>query len=373
MKRCSPLALIALAACAGSPEPVTTCGGPVLERTIVVLETDYQTSALGRIAGGCLTEEPPDVVLGGDVNLLAAGGRAWAGINEEGTLRAVDGTTLALGPRLDAYAGTLGEGGSAHGIYGVDVDAAGDLWVSRDDAGSVAILKADGTPSATIDLSDLDPEDGVPDMNGILLADGKAFVAVGRLAYPATGETVVKPRGSGLLAVIDAAERTRLGTIDLKGRNPVHALIPTDASMEAIVVATAGLVDQKEKGEGIYRVPLQIGGTAELLVNEDDLGGSVSELVWASDHEAYAIVMGDVPGVNPTTVVAIDPAQKTVTPLRKADAFVHGGIVLTDEWVVVGDHTPGAAKVLFFHRGDGAAREIPASVLRPFALVALPP
>lgn len=372
MKRLTSLALLSLAACTGSTEPVTTCGGPALERTIVVLETDFQSSALGRIAGGCLTEQLPDLVLGSDLNLLAAGGHAYAGINGEGTLRAIDGATLALGPRLQAYAGALGEGGDTHGIYGVDVGAGGELWVSRDDAGSVAVLKADGSPIGSVDLSDLDP-DGVPDMNGILVKDGRAYVALDLLAYTSEGgHLTVTPQEHGAVAVIDNATRQRVLRIELLGGNPAHGLLPTE---DGFVVATPGSFDEAREGDGIDRVRLGATPEVQQVIDEKTLGGSVNELTWASDHEAYAIVLGAVPGVNPTRVVAIDPSQGTVTreltPL--ADAFVHSGLVLTDEYVVVGDHTPGAPRVLFFPRAGGSPREIPASILPPFALVALPP
>ncbi len=77
------------------------------------------------------------------------------------------------------------------------------------------MVKPNGSLEA-VDLSDVDP-DGVPDMNGILVHDGKAFVALGFL--PPWDSTAFGDHATrrGALAVIDVSTRKRIDVIDLHG------------------------------------------------------------------------------------------------------------------------------------------------------------
>jgi hypothetical protein len=375
--------------CASPPSSEESCGHAKTDRPVLVLERGDQTSAIARFADGCLVETPADPVLGYDQNLLGVDGRAFVGLNEQGTLQELDVQKLGkLGPAMDAYADMPGST-TIHGIYGVAIDAAKNLWVSRADAGSIAILRPDGSLDGTVDLSDLDP-DGVPDMNGILIQGGLAYVALGFLEYKDSElGTVVQPRQRGAIVVIDTATREIVDRIDLAGHNPVQALVPTSNENE-IVVATPGVydegvLDEIAKDDGIDRVRLDGSGEVTQLVSEAELGGSVSELVWGGPTEVYAIVLGEEPGINPTRVVQIDPTrpagQRVMKELARAPyfedhdaaAYVHVGLALTEHELLVGDKRSGEPKILVFSRATGEAlAPVPTRVHPPAALLALP-
>ncbi|MFT3766108.1 MAG: hypothetical protein QM820_11420 [Minicystis sp.] len=383
MRRAALFLCLAAAGCDSAPGIETTCDFPALDRTVLVLERSDQTSALARLAGGCFAEAPSDLALGADQYPFAVRGRAFVGVNDRGSLHEIDVDALSFRTTFDVYADHP-KPDRPHGIYGVDVDASGDLWVSRDDVASLVVVKPNGKLDV-VDLSDLDP-DGIPDMNGVLVRDGKAFVALGFLPAwntPAFGDHATR---AGAVAVIDVATRTRLDVIDLIGHNPVHALVPT-ADPDVVVVATPGAHDELASEDGVERVWLDGSRKTEQVIDEKELGGSVEEVVWGSDTEAYAIVLGPEPGLNPTRVVAFDPSkpagQRVTRELAKAPwfadavngaAYVHAGLALAKDHVIVGDHTPGAPGLRIFARQTGAeVAFIPARNAAPWALVALDP
>jgi hypothetical protein len=389
MRRAALILAVAATGCDAAPETTKTCGYPVLDRTVLVVERGTETSALARLRGGCFEEWPADLALGTDQNLFTAGGHAYVGINDSGLLRQIDPETLEFGATVDAYQDHPTPV-RPHGIYGVAADDQGSLWISRDDVGSLAVAKPGGA-FATVDLSGLDP-DGIPDMNGLAVHAGKAFVALGFLpAWNAKPDAGVEAFGdhakrAGALAVLDVATRTVTGTIDLVGHNPVRALVPASADGGVVLVATPGKHDAKAPEDGIDRVWLDGSQATEQLIDEPTLGGSVDEVVWGSDTEIYAIVLGPESGLNPTRLVRIDvsqPAGARVTDLLRAPwftdpvngaAYVFSGLALTKGHVLVGDHTPGQAGIHVFSRDTQAeVAFVPALGGAPQGLVSLPP
>lgn len=370
--------------CASAPEVAETCGHPVLDRTILVLERGEQTASLARLSKGCFTEAPPEILLGADQNLLAAHGEPFVGVNDDGALFRVDVAALALiTPALDAYADGVASK-TVHGIYGVDVDAAKNVWVSRDDVSSLVILRPDGSVEDTVDLRALDKIYFNPRMNGIFIAEPYAYVALGFLPTPISDEAERR----GAIAVIPTAPPhgiTRV--IDMVGKNPVHQLWPIDEEGKTVVVATPGRHDQVEPTDGIDKISLAGGeNAATQVVTESELGASFEEVAWGGEQEVYAITLGPEPGLNPTQLVAIDPTKSGPSKFRvlakapwfadqeNGAAFVHSGLALTKDHVVVGDHTPGAGRIRVFSRATGEqVAAIPTTVGAPWALVALPP
>ncbi len=376
-------ALLALTACSTPDAALTSCGNTTLADPLLILERGDQSAALARLAGGCLTETGPDPVLGTDQNLLAAHARSFVGVNDDGTLRAVDPVTLLLTQTLSVYPDDPpAPSQPPHGIYGVDVDAAGNLWVSRDDLPELAILAPDGSLVAKVDLGTLDPDEHHPDMNGILIEGDRAFVALGFLTHGGGGgimnDTARRP---GMIAIIDTTSHAIVGHIDLVGHNPVHRLVPTDATGQRFIVATPGRHDSIDPDDGIDLVDL-VAGTATQLISETALGGSVDNVVWASPTEAYAITLGPKAGINPTQVIAFDPQRNAVTrTLAKApwfsdpqqgQGYVHVGLAIDGGDVVVGDHELDDPRLLVFSRANGAALPpIPTNVEAPWGLLVL--
>lgn len=377
-------AALASAGCAAPPGPQQVCGYPALDRAVLILERGRETSSLAKLEGGCLTEAPAEIVLGRDQNLLSAGGQALAGVNDSGAIFAVDPAGPSLvAPGLDAYA----DGAASkepHGIYGADRDGAGQLWVARFDVPSLIILSESGGVVDTVDLRALDATYGNPRANGVYLRGDRAYVSVGFLPTPVSDEAA---RAGGIAVISTAAPREVTGVIDLVGKNPVHRLVPADASGSRVIVATPGRYDAEDASDGIDLAALDGSEPARQLVSEDELHGSADEVVWGGDHEVYAIVLGKEPGLNPTRVVAIDPTlppgSRVVATLAEAPwfddpvngaAYVHTGLALTQDHLLVGDHTPGAGRIRIFSRSTFAeVASVPTEVGAPWALLAMPP
>jgi hypothetical protein len=374
-----PLAL-AVAGCASPSGAVSACGHEDPAQPLLVLERGDQTAALARLAGGCFTETGVDPILGSDQNLLAAHGKPFVGVNDTGTLLAMNASTLQIAQTFSVYPDHP-PSAVAHGIYGVDVDAATEnLWVSRDDVPEIAVIAPGGALVEAVDLTSLDPVVKAPYMNGILLEGGRAYVALGFLPPPP--HLSDDARRVGMIAILDVASRAIVGHIDLVGHNPVHDLIPIDSTGQKIIVATPGQHDAIDAGDGIDLVDLTA-GTATQLISETALGGSVDEVVWGGPTEAYAIVLGPQDAINPTSVVAFNPQTGKVRTLAKApwftdpqngQGYVHVGLALDGDMLVVGDHDQDAPAILVFSRATGEQlAPIPATVEAPWGALTVSP
>ena len=170
-----------------------------------------------------------------------------------------------------------------------------------------------------------------------------------------------------------------LDPIELAAENPFGrmARVASDPSGGTIAIAAPGAIDTVEDANtnGVEIITLET-GARELAISEDALGGSPIEVVVAGPSEAYAIVAGPVPGINPTSVVAFDPSQHVVTRTfaGPADGFVHSGLALNGPYLVVGDRTFGAPAIRFFERASGKeAFSIAPKLLPPIGALTLDP
>jgi hypothetical protein len=209
-------------------------------------------------------------------------------------------------------------------------------------------------------------------------------VALGFLPEHITDEA---ERQGAIAVIATAAPHGISRVIDLKGWNPVHQLVPIDDSGQTVIVATPGRHDLAEAKDGIDRISLA-DGTVTQILNESEINASVEEVAWGGEHEVYAITLGPEPGLNPTKVIRFDPTQAPATrdiqELAHAPwfddsvngaAYVHAGLALTKDHVLVGDHTPGAGRIRVFSRATGKElASIPTKAgSPPWQLLALPP
>lgn len=370
MTRLTSLAACALLAGCVTPETTArTCAGVAVGQRLMVLEGDLRaTSGLGAVgADGCLTEVAGGLALGGDTALAASRGQVFVVDRGEGLVHRVDPEGLQIVESLRAY----GEGEAGANPQDVAVDAAGRRWVTRFDRASIAVVDEGGAVSA-IDLADHADADGNPEAAAIH-SDGEVMhVALQKLDAEATAE-VYPPTGPGVVLRIPVEDPAAAQAITLAGRNPFgrFAQAPWDARL--LAVATPGDFDAITAEDGVDLVDTAA-GEARQIVSEAALGGSATEVVLASPTEAYAIAAGAEAGVNPTRVVAFDPDTGEVTRvLAEASGYYHWGLALAGEHVVVGDRTPGSARVVLFDRGSGAqVAEITAQRLAPVSIVPAP-
>jgi hypothetical protein len=362
---------ISILGCVTPEGPITTCGSVQLDKPLIVLEQDPKAgSGLGRVdEGGCFLEIP-DVSLSADGVLAPAGARLFFIDRQQGVLDPIDQATLGLaGSPIATFAPD--EDHAEPNAHGVDVDAAGQLWIARFGLGSLAIVDAKGKLDGTVDLSDLDP-DGVPDMEAVHVDGDRVHVAVELLEFNADDAGHALPRGPGKIVTIDRATRARTGMFSLAGRNPFGLFAPMDAAGTRFAIATPGRIFATDAADGIDVVDFAQ-GTAQQLISEVELGGSATEVVVAGPTEGYAIVLGDGEA-SPTSLVRFDPSTgKRTQVLDTATRFLHSGLALDGGLVLVGDHTEHTGGILAFDRATQAASgRITAHRLPPWSLHTIP-
>jgi hypothetical protein len=391
MRRPLALALAGLAAgCVAPADASTTCGDVKLDRPLLVLEWEASgpSSGLGRIdEGGCFTEVA-DLALGGDPALCAAHDRPFVCARDRGLVLEIDPADAHIVRTIKAYRDGEAQpcGGSiCANPHGVDVDASGRLWVSRYDQSSLAVLQPSGAWSEGVDLTAQAGPTGMPQMDAIRIDGGKAFVALQRL--PAM-DCVPPTVGRGEIAVVDVAAPHGVTTFQLQGHNPNGAFVPdgSDPSGSAVTIATPGsYADGTSATDGVERVDLT-NGTSQVILSERALGGSggpggsIIEAVVVGPTEGYAIAAEadskDCHNArNATWLVRFDPSSGQVTGTL-ADTrtggeagFYYSGLAVDGTRVVLGDRSPGAARLRFFDRESLApVGEITPQRLPPTAL-----
>jgi hypothetical protein len=167
-----------------------------------------------------------------------------------------------------------------------DVAVVGDtLFVAALAAPGVLVLdlaRPDAGVVDTIDLSDLDPDDGLPNCGTIAAAGDEVIAVCGILD---DGDMFLTPRGPGVAAVIDAARRSvtervtlsqirPFGMAQLAGTPARVLLMPT--VQDFLAPGKGGCVEQILVGDGAGEGSRAAG----CLVGNAELGGFVSGLAW---------------------------------------------------------------------------------------------
>ena len=386
--RAVPLLALAVgtAGCLAPADVSRTCGDVKPERALLVLERETSgQSGLARLdPDGCFTEVP-DVALGTDPVLCPTHDRPFVCVRDEGLILEVDPADAHVIRTAKAFREDEPRpcgGATGSNPHGVDVDASGRLWVARYDQTSAAVLAPSGAWSESVDLLALAGPTGLPQMEAVRVHDGRAFFALQRL--PAL-DCVPASVPAGAIAVLDVAAPHALTTFALRGRNPLGRFVPaaSDATGATVSIATPGsFAEASSDTDGVELVDLA-NRTSRVAVSERTLGGSVIEAVVVGPTEGYAIVAEADPDChsarNATWLTRFDPASGQVTGTladTRASAepgFFYAGIAVDGGLVVLGDRTPGAARLRFFDRESGAqVGEITPQRLPPAGLLALP-
>ena len=379
MKRAVLLLAAALGGCsepAASPAVCTEgCASVALDPPILVLSSDLaQASALGLVSTqGCFDARETDLALGGDATLSRASSRSFVSARGLGIVHEIDPVTLRI---LRTHAASTAAEAISPNPQDVAIDENGRLWIVRYGLSSVGIIEADGTWGAAVDLSALADTDGVPEMAAIQIVGGVAYVTLERLER-SDGES--KATGPGLIAVIDVVSRA-VESFSLIGENPFGRMAPVlgEPSGTLVTVVTPGDFDAISPTDGIEQVDLARGESTQ-LVSEVELEGSPIAAIVAGPNEGYAIVAGPEPGLNPTKVVAFDPAAGKVTQTladsrASTEGFFHADLAVSGGFLAVADRTPGAARIRFFDRRTlEETTAVCAKDHPPFSLIPAPP
>jgi hypothetical protein len=385
----SGVVVLAAAGCSEPAGATRTCGGVPIESPVIVLSVgqDRASSALGRVdTDGCLTEIP-DIALGADPALSMGRDGLFVCARSEGLVLEIDPTLLSIRQSFTAYGAaekefTIPCGGvpSAHNPQDVDRDANGNLWITRYEQPTIALVLPSGELGEKVSLSKLADADGLPEAGAVRVVGDRAYVAVQLLDR--CGGFV--PTGHGRIAVIDVASHDHVSTIELGGENPFGRMVPVpwDKSGGTVAIALPGdfyAIDTDADAAAIVDLP---NGEARGIAKESELGGSIAEVALAAPDEGYAIVAHPDPMrlLNPTRVVRVNPETGALgaTLLDSRDdgdggGYYHYGIAVVGAHVLVSDRTPGAAAIHVFERATG--REIGLirpQLMPPAALLTLP-
>jgi hypothetical protein len=204
-----------------------------------------------------------------------------------------------------------------------DVAIVGDLlFVAALDAPGVLVLDATRPEAGvidTIDLSDLDPDDGIPDCGTIAPLGDRLLVVCGIL------DDSFSPRGPGQVALIDPAERTVLDRGALDQIRPFGMGQVIGGSEPALLVPTNFDFADPAAGGCVERIAVA-GDAIEsgCLVDNADLGGFVSALAW--DPRAERVWMTVTTGFDPDDfgplgeLVSVDATGADLVHVELAEA-----------------------------------------------------
>jgi hypothetical protein len=194
-------------------------------------------------------------------------------------------------------------------LYVVAFDAPGVLVFDATDLGAGVI--------DTIDLSALDPDDGVPDCGSIAAVGNRLFVTcaiLDRMSF--------SPRGPGQVAVIDPNLDTVIDSFELTYDNPFTFLVRSPTFGGDLLIATTPSFGDYSSG-CIERIDTGAGpSSAGCVIEYSELGGYVSRVVDTGDGLLATVITceaGDCFG-NPTTavLVPIDDTGAANAPLTGA-------------------------------------------------------
>jgi len=138
-----------------------------------------------------------------------------------------------------------------------------------------------GFVRGTIDLSPYADADGFPEPEALAIAGGKLYVTLQRL----NRNDLFSPAGNGRIAVIDIATDRVVDIIELAGGNPFTRI---EIAGDRLWVATVGYFSEDDGG--IEVVDLRSGTSLGFQVEESELGGDITDFVFASGKLGYAVL-----------------------------------------------------------------------------------
>lgn len=297
--RSLPLTLLALVACAAETDDPLACGAAAIAPDVgLVLTTTYETSSLDVFTAGC-----PDAIR---KNLLVAGGDAVLRRRASGAFvlnRGADDNIVFVGASLTPEAQLSLAGCGPHDA--LELPDGRTLVSCYEDTHLRVIDSGAQQASRAVDLSAYADDDGLPEMDQLVLHEGKIYVSIQKLARGSG----YAPSGPAVVAVLDAASLALVADITLPCEDPFTPFALT-ASGE-LAVGCVG--DFLEPGRAAI-ASFTPGGQTSVIADEAALGGQPTALVSDAGGDLHAIV--SVP----------DPASAFVTLEMRLVKIGAGGV-----------------------------------------------
>lgn len=236
---------------------------------LLVLGTDFSTTGIAStidIPSLEVTQNAIDGVASTDPVVREVGDLLYI-INRFGAdnLTVIDRDSLSLIEQVSTGNGTNPQDVAVAGgkLYVAALGTAGVLVFSEADLAA--------GPSSMIDLSSLDPDDGLPNCNTLRVSGARLYVACGILD---DNDSFLTPRGVGQIAVIDIAADSLVTSFDMQNRNPfgfmqsfgselIIATVPSFADL------TSGCVEQISTGDS---------PSSRCVIDNSDLMGYASSI-----------------------------------------------------------------------------------------------
>lgn len=267
-------------------------------------------------------------------------------------------------------------GSNPHDIALID---SGKAMISRYERASVWLADPrTGAFAGLIDLTSFADADGIPEMSGMHVEAGRAFVALQRLDRNSVVQ-VFPPTDYSSLLEIDGATNAIVAEYRLPLKNPFgklkrailfgkpHLVIPAPGGIGAAYGFDGGVIafdleTRTSRPGGIYA--------------ESTAGGDILDVVVKNDRTAYATVLR--PDLS-TLLQRFDPttgAQTGQLAVYPASAgFVAGLLLAPDGRLFVADASAGQPGIAIYdtNQGDRLVTPTPISVgLRPTDLIFIP-
>ncbi|MEO2169283.1 MAG: hypothetical protein ABGY42_14425, partial [bacterium] len=241
-------------------------------------------------------------------------------------------------------------------------------YVTRYEEASIAIVDpsvgptCEGFMRGEIDLSAFADSDGIPEMDQMVIVDGRLFVSLQRLDR----NQFFEPSGQSFLVVIDTATDTPIDTnpetpavdpIVLRWTNPLGAGVglPLDPATGDIIVTQIGSFATIGDG-GVETIHPTTFAHTSILITEEEIGLNLTDFAVVDGRTAWAI------GTDETFrnyVLQIDTTlHERIRTTFESDAFlpdIEFEPRRSEIWLT--DRTFGAAGIRIFSATDGSGIE----------------
>jgi hypothetical protein len=223
---------------------------------------------------------------------------------------------------------SLGVGANPHDVVLVSRDKG---YVSRYDKPNLAIIdftvdsSCSGFVTKLVSLAALADDDGIPEMDQMLLVGDRLFVALQLLDRP----RFFVPTGPGLLAVLDTASDELVDSVQLTISNPfaeTKGLIFHEPSGRIYVGGPGTLYTDLGDG-GIEIVNPETLLSEGVVMTGAELGGDLTDFVIVGTRRAYALVAAE--GFI-ASLVEVDLATRTVVDVLATSEFSLSDIELSE-------------------------------------------